>query len=221
MRHAVVISDLHLGSPYCRTAALQEFLGGLDSETVLIMNGDVTSIRRGKPLPPAHRALLDQIVARSRSSRVVWVTGNNDPTPPLSADGAIEVCCEYRLGRRLYVVHGHRFSRILSLLQPTLFPVRGIHNGLSKLGLVRSHQSQMAQHFPGVYGIICADMRKRALRYARKQGFGAITCGHVHHSEDVTEDGVRYINTGAWTGNDAAWLDVRDDSMKLHLDAQR
>jgi UDP-2,3-diacylglucosamine pyrophosphatase LpxH len=50
----------------------------------------------------------------------------------------------------------------------------------------------------------------------RKNGFEAITCGHAHHPEDRVFQGVRYINTGAWTDYPVFYLLVNEKEISLN-----
>ena len=36
-------------------------------------------------------------------------------------------------------------------------------------------------------------------------------CGHVHFSEDSTADGVRYVNSGAWTEDSTHCVLIYED----------
>ena len=55
----VVISDLHLGSPYCRYEAIAAFLHSRCNRTTIVLNGD-TIDRPGTPLPAEANAILTQ-----------------------------------------------------------------------------------------------------------------------------------------------------------------
>ena len=54
-----------------------------------------------------------------------------------------------------------------------------------------------------------------AVKFAREKGFEAITCGHTHYPEDRTFQGVRYINTGAWTEYPVFYLLLNDKEISL------
>ena len=54
-----------------------------------------------------------------------------------------------------------------------------------------------------------------AVKFAKENGFGAIACGHTHQPEDRTVQGVRYINTGAWTEYPPHYLMVNDKEIRL------
>jgi hypothetical protein len=56
---------------------------------------------------------------------------------------------------------------------------------------------------------------RNAVNVARENGYEAVTCGHTHFAEDMVVNGVRYINTGAWTEFPAHYLHISQDNMVL------
>ena len=54
-----------------------------------------------------------------------------------------------------------------------------------------------------------------AIEYAKENNYEAVTCGHTHFTEDVTVDGIRYVNTGCWTELPASYLHVDDSDIRL------
>ena len=51
---------------------------------------------------------------------------------------------------------------------------------------------------------------------AIENGFEAVTCSHTHYPENMVVDGIRYINTGAWTELPAHYLYVTADDITLN-----
>jgi UDP-2,3-diacylglucosamine pyrophosphatase LpxH len=54
-----------------------------------------------------------------------------------------------------------------------------------------------------------------AVACAAANGFQAVTCGHTHYAEDSVCDGIRYVNTGAWTEMPAFCLRIGPANMRL------
>jgi UDP-2,3-diacylglucosamine pyrophosphatase LpxH len=54
-----------------------------------------------------------------------------------------------------------------------------------------------------------------AVNCAVENGYEAVTCGHTHYPEDRLINGIRYINTGAWTESPTYYLLVTDDILSL------
>jgi predicted phosphodiesterase len=54
-----------------------------------------------------------------------------------------------------------------------------------------------------------------AVNYAAENGFEAVTCGHTHFAEEYFINGIRYLNTGAWTERPTYYVRVTDNEMTL------
>ncbi len=119
IRHALVVSDLHLGWTVC-TRSHHELIAHLaaaagDAELV-ILNGDIVDAHRGLP-STAERDVFAELVAlcagwRAEGRTVVIVEGNHD-APPGAHALAPETWChrfEGHAGERVLVIHGHRFD---------------------------------------------------------------------------------------------------------------
>ena len=55
-----------------------------------------------------------------------------------------------------------------------------------------------------------------AVNYAAANGFEAVTCGHTHFAEEHFVNGVKYLNTGAWTEQPTYYVRVTDNKMTLN-----
>ena len=51
---------------------------------------------------------------------------------------------------------------------------------------------------------------------ALENGYEAVICGHTHYPEDRVYNGVRYLNTGAWTESPAFYLQMIGNEMTLN-----
>ena len=91
-----------------------------------------------------------------------------------------------------------------------------------KLGARPVHVAEYAKKWELFYKVLCKNVMLNAVNCAKKNGFEAVTCGHTHYAEDRMINGVRYINTGAWTELPAFYLLATDSELILkrmdHLD---
>ena len=117
MNHTVIISDIHLGSPHCRKAALIDFLRSLPDEAGLILNGDVVD-RYHVKWQAADDAILDELRGRSRRAPVIWIRGNHDRHFHLESPEGIEMRHHLLLDHGLYVSHGDEFETVLRYARP-------------------------------------------------------------------------------------------------------
>ena len=212
--NTVILSDLHIGSRYFISEPLKGFLENLLPQTDLVLNGDSVDRRRFKVLPQ-HRSALDLLVKESYKRRVIWIWGNHDwkYMPPDS--GQIEFLKSYNIGKRLYVSHGHKFDLILLLLRPLTNIIRIIYDRRAELGNNQVHVASAAKKFEWLYGVLRKHVAAGAVNFARKNGYEAVACGHTHYVEDFVMNGVRYINTGAWTEFPITCISVGSEKIEL------
>ena len=196
--HFTVVSDLHLGSPYCQHEAFLRFLATLPTDSALILNGDILD----KPqmvLPPAHRVVLGQLKQESYSRQVVWVHGNHDAGYVPENPAHITFAESFGVEHQLLVMHGHAFDLLMSKSRLFIKLFATWHRFRLRWGAQPRHVADYAKTWPTFYQVLTRHVRRNAVEWAKAQGFAAITCGHTHYPEDIQVDGIRYLNTGSWT----------------------
>jgi UDP-2,3-diacylglucosamine pyrophosphatase LpxH len=212
--NAVVISDLHLESVHTLSEQIALFIESLPEECDLILNGDI--IDSSYPnLPRENLQILELIRQESFSRKTVWIRGNHDDCSLLQDRGKIHFKRIHTVDNRLLVTHGNELDKIKARIQQLLRPFKLIQVSLVRLGLKPINVAQFAGKFEPFYRLYRKKLRLDAAKFAKKKGFGAITCGHTHYPEDRTVQGVRYINTGAWTEYPPHYLMVDDREIRL------
>jgi UDP-2,3-diacylglucosamine pyrophosphatase LpxH len=210
-----ITSDLHLGVPQCRAEAFLSFLKSLPDGARLVLNGDIiTHYHNDKTLKGIQSEVLKAIVAASYEREVVWARGNNDRKLQFQDQGKIQFVDEYAIGKRLYIAHGHQFDRLMPTVRILLVPSRVLYDAVARLLGSETHVAQFAKRLNGLYRLLCRHVTGNAVTYAKRHGYAAVTCGHTHYAEDLDIDGVRYLNTGCWTENQAAIVVVDDDGFE-------
>jgi UDP-2,3-diacylglucosamine pyrophosphatase LpxH len=210
----IVISDLHLGSKFCRYSQLLNFIRNLPPDCNLVLNGDTVD-RWQSRFHEEHSPALELLVAESFKRQVVWVQGNHDKRFVLRNKGMIEFKPSHCLGNQLFISHGYDFDGVMPLGKAFIFVFRYMHHLRIRFGAEAMHVAFYAKRFRRLYEVLRTNIRTNATRYAQERGFGAVTCGHTHYAEDIMVDGIRYINTGAWTEEPIFYLDVTENDMKL------
>jgi len=212
--NAIVVSDLHMGSRYFHSRAFGAFLENLPEGHELIMNGDVID-RPYLKLKASHQEILDRITHISDTRKVVWVRGNHENGYMPVDLGRIVFRPRYSLGKRLLITHGDDFDTIMPRSRAFMKAFRLMHDVRVKLGARPVHVAEYAKKWKPFYRVLRDNVMLNAVNFARENGYEAITCGHTHFAEDLVVDGVRYINTAAWTEFPAHYLCVTPDRMVL------
>ncbi len=50
---------------------------------------------------------------------------------------------------------------------------------------------------------------------ARRRGFDGVVCGHIHHADITTMEGIVYCNTGDWVENCTALTEDRHGQLNI------
>jgi UDP-2,3-diacylglucosamine pyrophosphatase LpxH len=211
---AIIVSDLHIGSPYFYYEDFERFLAHIPMECELILNGDIID----KPyteLKPPHRRILDVIKQLSYSRKVVWLPGNHDNGYVPIGFGKVHFTSVYSIGQRLLITHGDDFDEIMPRNRAFMRAFKLMHNLRVRLGAQPVHVAHYAKKWEMFYRVLRKNVMMNALKCAMQNGYEAVTCGHTHYPEDRVLNGARYINTGAWTEFPAFYLLVTANGMAL------
>jgi UDP-2,3-diacylglucosamine pyrophosphatase LpxH len=212
--NAIIVSDLHIGSRHFLLQDFERFLKNLPEDHELILNGDIIN-NPYMELPPSHQRILDLIEQVSFHQKVVWLLGNHDIGYTPKKFGEVQFKKSYTLENRLLIVHGYDFDEIMPKNQAFIKAFKIMHNLRVKLGAKPVHVAKYAKKWEILYKVLCNNVMMNALKCAMENGYEAVVCGHTHYPEDRFFNGIRYINTGAWTESPAFFLQVTGDKMNL------
>jgi UDP-2,3-diacylglucosamine pyrophosphatase LpxH len=235
---SVFISDTHLGTRGCRADYLADFLKSVSCQNLFLV-GDIIDgwrLRRSWFWDGHHDEVLRLILRHARDgANVVYVPGNHDEMMRKYVPLAIEVAgikmmmeAEHTTadGKRLLITHGDAFdsvvrhAKVLALLGDWAYTMA--------LGLNRYfNQIRIRLGYP--YWSLSAWLKlqvKEAVKAidrfetaladdARERGFDGVVCGHIHHAEMRTVNGVLYLNDGDWVESCTALVEHHDGTLEL------
>ncbi|HJQ58199.1 MAG TPA: UDP-2,3-diacylglucosamine diphosphatase [Vineibacter sp.] len=242
----IYLSDIHLGTRGCQAELLLDFLRHIDSDYLYLV-GDIVDgwrLKRWWYWPQSHNDVVQKILRKARKgTRVVYVPGNHDEAARDYCGllfGGVEVCAEAihetADGRRLLVLHGDVFDTVvrharwlailgdwaygLALKLNTVFNTARRRLGLPywSLSAYLKHKVKNAVEYIGRFeDAVAAE--------ARRRGVDGVVCGHIHHAEIRTIDGVLYCNDGDWVESCTALVEDHAGRMTIlhwaELRAQR
>ena len=212
---AIIVSDLHMGSRYFQAQAFGGFLENTPDCDEIILNGDVLD-RPHVELVPMHQQIFERIEQLSFRHKVVWVRGNHDKGYMPASLGKIEFFRRYTFDNRILITHGDDFDNVMARSQVFMKAFRMLHDLRVRLGARPVHVAEYAKKWKAFYRVLRNNVMRNAVNFAAENGFEAVTCGHTHFAEDIVLNGIRYINTGAWTEFPAHYLYVTPDGMVLN-----
>jgi len=193
-----IVSDVHLGSPFCRYREFMAFLARLPDGDALVLNGDIVDDFHDS-LPREREAGLRAVRAASAVRSVMWLTGNNDRRYRLPDAPAINYAEEAVLAGGVLVCHGDRFEPTFRRNPFLVIPVKAMYWAYRRLCGRPVHPAAFAKLLRAAYRAFTNHVARAACEEARSRGLEAVVCGHTHMAEERTAGDVRYVNTGCWT----------------------
>lgn len=209
---AIIISDIHLGSPVCQAKELRLFLERIYEKDIvadeLILNGDVFDSWDFRRLKKTHWKVLSMLRHLSDKMHIVWINGNHDgPSEIVSHLLGIDVVEEYRLmsgGNKILAIHGHQFDEFI-----TQRPITTMLGDLAYRMLQKIDPSfqlaRKAKRASKTFLRSTETIERKAVEYARRVGCPIVCCGHTHL--EVSKPGeISYFNSGCWTESPSSYL---------------
>ncbi len=213
--NAIIISDLHIGSRYFQFGVFERFLEKFPADHELVMNGDIIDSPYVK-MEKSDQRVLDMIESISNRQKVVWIRGNHDNGYVPESFGKTIFKSSHRIGNRLLITHGDDFDEIMPRSRLFIKTFKWMHHLRVKMGARPVHVAEYAKKWKAFYRVLRKNVALNAAKCAAENGFEAVTCGHTHYPEDIAIDGIRYINTGAWTEFPPHYLQITAENMVLN-----
>ncbi|MBP7530597.1 MAG: UDP-2,3-diacylglucosamine diphosphatase [Ottowia sp.] len=233
---AIFISDIHLGTPGCQAGPLLDFLKEHDSESLYLI-GDIIDgwqLRRGWFWPQSHNDVVQKLLRRARKGcHVVYVPGNHDEFARHFLNhnfGGIDVVEETvhvtAEGFRLWITHGDYFDGVIQHAKWLAYVGDHAYEAVLKLN---RHFNSLRARLGLPYWSLSAYLKlkvKKAVNYvsdfevavaneARRRGCDGVVCGHIHHAEIRSIDGMLYCNDGDWVESRSALVEHHDGRLEL------
>jgi UDP-2,3-diacylglucosamine pyrophosphatase LpxH len=218
----IILSDLHLGSEVSRASAALRMLKSA-SFNRLILLGDIFSDLNFRRLKKEHWQFLGYIRKLSNPKRkieVVWVEGNHDHglSDVMSHLVGIRVYDEYVWdfnGKRHLAVHGHQFDRFLTSNGVLSRFLSVLHLSLQKMSFGKRRMMGFLERFDTAWLRLSSKVARGAVAHARSRNADRVFCGHTHEALSLKRDGVEYYNSGSWTQDDATYIAIDEQGVRV------
>lgn len=231
----VFLSDLHLGSRWCKSKYLNRFLSELECQNLYLV-GDIIDgwkLQKKSSWPQSHNKVIRRLLKMSQKTRIVYVTGNHDQFMDEFDGfhfGNIEIkkkaFHETADGKRYLVVHGDEFDLVMrckkwvAVLGDKAYDLSlWLNSGLSilrsVLGLPYWSLSEYLKHRVKDAVNFIGDFENSVAKEAQRQGTDGIICGHIHKPELATFKGRSYANCGDWVESCSALVEHSDGRLEI------
>lgn len=240
---SIFISDVHLGSKYCRPEPLQELLSNVACEKLYIVGDfcDGWLLRRRWLWKPEYVGLVENIKSlQARGPQIFYLLGNHDRCLQswIEEWGAFwigeKIVHECADGRRLLVIHGdqfdrsqHRFKRVANisalLHEGALGGSRLANRVLTEVGLQERRLATALTVPIKALAHSFSQFNRRAKQLSEQHDCQGILCGHTH-APRVHEDGdgFAFLNSGDWLEHCTAIVESHSGQLELWMgQAQR
>lgn len=234
---AVWISDIHLGSKYCKAKQLLQFLDRIEFEQLYLVGDivDLLAMKKRVHWPAAHNKVISRFMklARRKNSRVIYIPGNHDFAFRSIVKNNLGDIGVYRNfvhqtadGKRLLVTHGDeldyavRFSKLNRVIGDMAYEFMMWSNtkidhvrerlGLPYWSLAKwvKRNSAKAEEAIDAYQLAAINMIK-------SKHYDGIICGHLHYPTIREVDGLHYMNDGDWVENCSALIELTHGEIRL------
>ena len=235
----VVLSDIHLGTPFSKTIEVAEFLKTITCDR-LILNGDIIdgwhlkkkSYRAWKKKHTLFFRVIIKMIEKS-GTEVIYVRGNHDdfldnliPVNFFNFKIVKNFIHKGRSGKRYYVTHGDVFDHIttnmkwMSKLGDTgytllLYVNKWYNFYRSKRGKpYYSLAQEVKQKVKSAVSYI-SDFEESLVDLAKAKRCDGIICGHIHHPENKYYGDIHYLNSGDWIDSLTALIEDEEGNWNI------
>ncbi len=232
---SLFLSDLHLGSRFCKAGDVLAFLRNHRPEYLYLVGDiiDTWALRRRWYWPKVYDQLLDYVTElMEQGTKVFYAPGNHDSClrrHPFTStwltlqDQFVHVCAD---GRRLIVLHGDQFDKVegrwqrLSIVGSVaydvlLFTDRSINSCLRRMGRRPKRISATAKRSVKLAVQFISKFESKIAKHAVDNECHGIVCGHIHVPRYRMLGEVLYVNLGDWIENSSALVEHHDGRLEL------
>jgi UDP-2,3-diacylglucosamine pyrophosphatase LpxH len=179
--------------------------------------------------PNKHNIILKKLIKLSKTTEIIYITGNHDEFLRSIPDVQIGNVPVYNRidhigtdGKRYLVTHGDIFDHLMrtrsgrfvmhlgDIAYDGLIYLNRLVNGVRKifnrppwsLAKFLKKKAKAAATYIG-------DFEQEMSTYCKKKGYDGVICGHIHHATIKNFDGVVYMNDGDWCESCTALVETK------------
>jgi UDP-2,3-diacylglucosamine pyrophosphatase LpxH len=216
---SIYISDFHLGTKYCKSAELLNFLENNESDYLYLVGDILDNWNFGKKewyFNDTQQKVVDNII--KRNTKVFLINGNHDEVnlPNLinvfkGKFGILEEVIHYTANsKKLLVIHGHQFDTKMFIILSDF-----------KISLAMKINKWHYEHKSKIAGWIVKHMSIRQHEFYKNiektlnGDYDGIVCGHIHIPKIEKLNNLMYYNCGDWVKNCTALVETYEGEINL------
>ena len=218
---SLILSDLHIGNPWCRQDLIAKVIDEYEFENLFLVgdfiHGDM------KQAPWDINLITTLIRAYNTAKRIIYIPGNHDDFLTLFNNhqiGKLIFTEEYYYdalnGKRYLITHGHQYNYINGIKKPRL--KFWIGSKLYKFYL--KFKSSPLKWIKNKFFKRPISFSKWARKLGKSRNVDGVIVGHVHEPRIDTSKKVDYINIGGFVENMAYVIETLDGNFELKYTGQ-
>ena len=235
------ISDIHLGTRGCKASLLNHFLKSHRCENLFLVGDIIDGWRLSSAKwywPGEHNRVVRQVLRKSEKeeTNVFYVLGNHDEfLRDYIAEhnfemGNIRVVNEFNYetikGEKLWVTHGDAYDGItrhhkwVALAGDAgynflLWSNSWLNRARKMLNMPYWSLSKAIKHKVKKAVSYIFEYENTVARETRKRNMDGVVCGHIHHAEMKTINGIKYYNCGDWVESCTALVEDMEGNIEI------
>jgi|WetSurMetagenome_2_1015567.scaffolds.fasta_scaffold249814_1 predicted phosphodiesterase len=221
----LIVSDIHLGSPVCRSRRLLHLLVRTRFRK-LILNGDIFDDLDFTRLSKDDWALLSHLRMLSNPNNpreIIWIAGNHDgPARMLGRLIGVPIVNEHRFTvgtKRCLAIHGHQFDRFMRENIVVSAVASALYLFIQRIDTKAFRMSRLIKRMSKSWLRLSRKVMQGATWYGKfLKRSGVVFCGHTHQEMHESANGVDYWNSGCWTDVPSAYITITGDDIELHTE---
>ncbi len=231
----VFLSDIHLGTRWCRAKELCAFLSAIRCERLYLVGDIIDGWKLGRrpKWRRAHDDVLRWLLRMSKRMEIVYIPGNHDTFMDAfdgKRFGSIsvrkEAVHENADGRSFLVVHGDEFDAAVRRRKwLAWFGDRAYRATQWMNALLNAIRSFLGFGYWSLSQFLKQKVKRAVMRTGRfddvlvrsalRRGVDGVVCGHIHNPVIRNLRGLVYANCGDWIENCSALVEHFDGSIEV------
>ena len=235
---SIFVSDIHLGTKFCKAKEFLDFIKNNESENLYLV-GDIIdgwALKRKFRWPQEHSDVIQKILRKARKgTRVYYITGNHDEFLrsflPLTLGNSIKILNEAEYisldNKRYFITHGDFFDSItmtkkwlavagdigyemLLHLNQTISFIRKKFGYKRYWSLSRYVKDSVKKSVNFI-----TDFENILAEHAKHKDYDGIICGHIHKAQIKNIKDIEYKNCGDWVESCTALVETLDGKWEI------
>ena len=232
----LILSDIHLGTKYCKAKEILDFLEGCNFQK-LILNGDIIDgwcLKRKGGWLESHSKVLNKLISYmdNPSIEVIFLRGNHDEMLdevldfPIDKLNMIHEHIHENIHGNYLVTHGDAFDTVaqkhkwLAVLGDIAYQfMMGVNAVYNKYRAWRGKKyfsiSKVAKAKVKSMVGSSDNLEAKLINAAKNANCSGIICGHIHTAIDKHLEDIHYLNSGDWVESLSAIAEYPNGHFKI------